>query len=268
MNIISVDDEKLALEAIMKTIIKAAPDSKVHGFRSPDAVLEYIDGNDTVDVAFLDVEMAGSMSGLELAQILTERFPDINIIFTTGYSEYALDAIKMHCSGYIVKPVTLQRVKEELGNLRNPITKTTERKLEVRTFGNFEVFVDGVPLIFKYQKTKELLAYLVDRRGSLCRNGEIMAVLWEDDTDETGHTSYLKNLRSDLCGTLERVGLEDCIIRTRGEIGILPEKIACDYYDFLKNINGAKGSGFFSGEYMTQYSWAEYTHAELVRLSQ
>ncbi len=268
MNIISVDDEKLALEAIMKTIIKAAPDSQVHGFRSPDAVLDYLKENPRIDVAFLDVEMGGSMTGLQLAELLTEIFPDINIIFTTGYSEYALDAIKMHCSGYIVKPVTLARVKEELGNLRNPIVETKERKLEIRTFGNFEVFVDGVPVNFKYQKTKELLAYLIDRRGSLCRNGEIVSILWEDDMDDNGHTSYLKNLRSDLCGTLEQYGLEDCIIRTRGEIGILPEKISCDFYDFLRDINGAKGTGFFRGEYMTQYSWAEFTHAELERLNQ
>ncbi len=266
MTIIAVDDEKLALEAMMKTIVKAAPQARVHGFRSPDAVIDYLKDNVRIDVAFLDVEMSANITGLDLADILTTRFPEINIIFTTGYSEYALDAIKMHCSGYIVKPVTLNRVKEELENLRNPVSDVNERKLEVRAFGNFEVFVDGAPLSFKYQKTKELLAYLVDRRGSLCRNGEIVSVLWEDDMDDNSHASYLKNLRSDLIGTLEMYGLEDCIVRGRGEIGIVPEKISCDYYDFLEGIDGASGKNFFRGEYMSQYSWAEVTIAGLERM--
>jgi two-component SAPR family response regulator len=253
---------------MMRSVVKAAPDAKVHGFRSPDAVIEYVRGGGKADVAFLDIEMRGPMSGLELAELLSDTFSDINIIFSTGYSEYALDAIKMHCSGYIVKPVTYQRVKEELGNLRNPVNDVKERKLEVRTFGNFEVFVDGVPLNFRYQKTKEFLAYLIDRRGSLCRNAEVVSILWEDDMDEKGHASYLKNLRSDLINVLEQYGLEDCIVRSRGEIGIIPEKISCDYYDFLKGIENASGKKYFRGEYMSQYSWAEVTHAELERLKE
>ena len=43
-----------------------------------------------------------------------------------------------------------------------------------------EIFVGGRPLSFKRSKSKELLAYLVDRNGATCTNGEMLAVLWED----------------------------------------------------------------------------------------
>ncbi len=263
MNIIAVDDEKLALEALMSAIIKAAPDAGVHGFRNPEAVRSFLKDSGKVDVAFLDVEMQGGMNGIGLAQLLLDKFPEINIIFTTGYTNYAVKAMELHSSGYIMKPVTSARVKEELAKLRNPVEQEEQRKLKVRAFGNFEVFADGIPLNFRYQKTKELLAYLVDRRGSLCTNGEIISILWEDDQGDNSHASYLKNLRSDLLSVLDEHGFGDCIVRMRGGIGILPEKISCDYYDYLKGPDHCPEGIGFQGEYMTQYSWGEYTLAVL-----
>ena len=53
-----------------------------------------------------------------------------------------------------------------------------KNKVRFQTFGNFEVFIDGQPVKFKYNMTKEMLAYLVDRNRALCTNNEIMAVLW------------------------------------------------------------------------------------------
>ena len=73
------------------------------------------------------------------------------------------------------------------------------KRVRMQTFGNFEVYVDG-----KYSRTKEVLAYLVDRQGALCTMAEIQAVLFED---EMGHESYIKSLRRDLQVTLDEA---DC----------------------------------------------------------
>ncbi|MCR4908749.1 MAG: response regulator [Lachnospiraceae bacterium] len=265
MNIIAVEDEKLALESVMSIIAKACPEAGIHGFRTGEAVLRYLEeeGNHSeIHVAFLDVEMRG-IDGVTLAGKLIKRFPSINIIFTTGYSEYSLDALKLHASGYIMKPITLSRVQEELSKLRYPVEEGGKR-IKVRTFGNFEVFFDGMPMSFRYSKTKELFAYLVDRRGALCRNSEIASVLWDDDEDDKSHVSYLKNIRTDLLSVLEANGCLDCITRTRGEIGIVTEAIDCDYYDWLSSSD-KRSSRLFRGEYMSQYSWAEYTLAALLR---
>lgn len=131
--------------------------------------------------------------------------------------------------------------------------------LSFQTFGNFECFIDGQPIRFKYNKTKEMLAYLVDRKGAMCTNGELMSILWAEDSDKK--KSYLKNLKADLTRVLAQAGLEDVLIKFRGSIGIATDKVSCDYYDLIDNKEAMLGN--YWGEYMNQYSWSELTHAYL-----
>jgi two-component SAPR family response regulator len=261
MKIMTVDNEKLALEGLTRTIQKVLPSAETVSFIDPEEALEY-GTREEIDIAFLDINM-NPVNGVELARNLKQYNQRINIIFTTGYSEYTGDAMKIHASGYIMKPVTIDKVRKEINDLRYPLQKETEKLLRVQTFGNFEVFADNEPIHFAYTKTKELLAYLIDRRGSLCTNGEIMAILWEDDASEK-HTSYLKNLRKDLRASLEERGCGNVLIRRRGMIGIVPSLIDCDFYEFMAGRPEARQN--YAGEYMAQYSWAEFTHAELERL--
>ena len=258
MKILAVDDERIALEGLVKAISEVMPNAELKGFRYPDEALEYIKINGA-DIAFLDIEMAGT-SGVELAEKLIEINPNINIIFSTGYGHYRDVAFDMHASGYLVKPITVDKVRKEVLNLRRPIV---ERKLKIKTFGNFEVTIDGKPLDFKYRKAKELLAYLIDRNGATCSVGEIMAVLFEDDD---GHETYFKSIRKDLIDTLTRANCGDVLLLQRGMIGIKKELVECDYFDYLDGkITLGKA---YHGEYMSQYTWSEITHAELDRKAQ
>lgn len=254
MKIIALDDEELALEGLLDVIRACAPDAELHGFSCSADVLAFIE-NHACDVAFLDVEMAG-LNGVELAEQFKLRNPDVNIIFATGFSDYRGSAFDLHASGYLMKPITAEKVKKELDNLRHPVPDS--KRIQVWCFGNFEVYLDGIPLEFKYQKTKELLAYLVDRRGALCTNGEIIANLFDDDN----HDAYLRSLRKDLLDTLGAAGCADIITQQRGRLGIVPEAIRCDYYDWC---DGKRMGNSYLGEYMMQYSWGEYTNAVLCR---
>ena len=102
-----------------------------------------------------------------------------------------------------------------------------------------------------------MLAYLIDRRGSMCSGSELMTVLFEDDT----HQKYYNQLRLDLINTLKSLGCESVIMQTRGMLGISVSEIECDYYDYL---NGKEELGKrYHGEYMAQYSFAEFTNASL-----
>ncbi len=263
MKIIAVDDEKIALEGILREISHAEPEAEINGFRKGEDALSFVNTGNTPDVAFLDIEMPGT-GGVILAKRLLESCPGINIIFTTGYSEYALEAIDLRCSGYILKPITSSKIRHELDNLRNPVEKDNRERLYARTFGKFEVFIGGRPVKFRYQKTKELLAYLIDRKGVLSSNVEIISALWEDDSPESSHISYLKNIRTDLMNTLEEKGCVPCITRERGEMGILTDSIDCDYYEYLNNKDVSGSEKLFRGEYMSQYSWSEYTLGKLM----
>ena len=135
MNILAVDDEKIALEGLIQSIQKVVPDAEVAGFRRGDLAMEYASKN-PVDVAFLDIEMRGE-NGLELAKKIKEIYPNRNIVFTTGYSEYAGEAFGMHASGYVMKPVTPEKIEKELGELRHPV-ETSKNRVSCRTFGNFD----------------------------------------------------------------------------------------------------------------------------------
>ncbi len=262
MQIIAVDDEKLALENILSAIDEALPGVEVTSFRKGKEALAFAKDNQ-IDIAFLDIEMR-DMDGISLAKDLKLVNPKVNIIFTTGYSAYTGEAMSMHASGYVMKPVTAEKIKHEVEDLRHaieeeiPINKSSE--ITARAFGSFEIFANGEPMKFSYNKSKELLAYLIDRKGAMCTTREICDVLWEDD-DPDQHASYIKNLRKDLRTAFEAVGAEDALIIQWGKLGVSPSHIACDYFDWIDGK--VSGINAYHGEYMTQYSWAEFTHAML-----
>ena len=246
---IAVDDEALMLGALAKAI-SASPDiTSVTKFSDCDAAIDHIKTN-PVDIAFLDINMRG-MGGLVLAEKIISHRPDCKIVFCTGYEEYAIPAFKLHASGYLLKPISAKDVQVEIDNIKG--IRQREKPLEVKCFGNFEVYVNGEKLTFKRSKTKELLAYLVDRNGAGVTVAEIGVALWEDDEEQKNH-NYIHQLFYDLRQTLAAAGVGEIFIRNNYLYSIDPEKMDCDYYTYLKT-----GKPDFHGEYMTQYSWAEKT---------
>ncbi|MCR5468041.1 MAG: response regulator [Lachnospiraceae bacterium] len=248
MKVMCVDDEQLSLDLIMDNCRQIDCIGEVVGFDDPLEALDYAK-NHHFDVIFLDIDMPG-MDGITLAQKLREMYSRINVIMTTAYTEYALDAFNNDCSGYLIKPITKDAIKHQLETLRFAPEKETEKRVFISCFGNFEVFVDRVPLNFSYNMSKEIVAILTDRKGALCSNMQISAILWEDGE----HPEYFKSLRRDVLDTFKKAGCEEAIVHQRGMLGLNRNVVACDYWDDEEAYNG---------EYMTQYSWAENTNSEL-----
>ena len=265
MRILAIDDKAMPRKVLVRAIEEAAPDADVVACASAAEVLALPDVA-SFDVAFLDIDMPGT-NGIALAKQLKRLNPRMNIVFATGFGEYMSDAFALHSSGYLMKPVTAADVAVELENLRFPLAaplRDSEGKLVVRCFGNFEVFADGKPVLFGRARAKELLAYLVDRRGSVVPLREIEAAIWEDPLHGRGASgSYLRTLVSDLRHSLENCGHGDVLVRRRGVMGVDVARVSCDYYDYLAGnplaVNG------WRGEYMNQYTWAEATKAALLQ---
>lgn len=248
MRVLLVDDEELGLIRLKNAVEKVLPkETEIISYTNPVKAFEE-NSDKSIDVAFLDIEMP-VLNGITLAKKLKTVNPKINIIFVTAYSEYALDAYKMHASGYVTKPVNEEKVRAELDGLRYPVEVSATKKLQVKCFGNFDIFVSGKPLKFKYAKSKELFAYLIDREGSSVNINELNAVLWEEDKK-----SYCRNLIADIKETLKSVNAEDVFIKRRNECYIDIDKIDCDAYEFKKNNSAAIRA--YRGEYMVQYDWA------------
>ena len=132
-------------------------------------------------------------------------------------------------------------------------------RIRIKTFGNFEVFVDGDTISFHRQRAKEVLAYLVDRQGSGVSRAEIFAALYEDVDYDRSYQKQLDVIIRSLKDTLKENGISGLLDTKGGLLRIVPEMIDCDLYRFFEGDEEAKRS--YRGEYMSNYSWAMMTEA-------
>lgn len=255
MNILAVDDEYFALELMKGALEEVAGGDSVYLCRDVKSALDVAREN-KIDVAFLDIHMP-EKNGIELAVDLKKLNPKVNIVFATGFSEYMKEGIDLRMSGYIMKPVTAKAVKTELENLRNPIEWSPEKRIKILTFGNFDVFVDGNPLKFERKQSKEILAYLVDKRGTSATYAELAAMLWEEEEYDRTKQKNLQVYIASLVKTLHSVDIKDLILKNRQGILVNTKIVDCDYYRFLEGDVHTINS--FTGQYMSAYSWAEFT---------
>lgn len=276
MIIFAIDDEPHSLSLLERAILTAEPDADLRTFQRASALLAAIEEQHAVpDVVFSDIEMPGA-SGMALALRIKRAAPDARIVFVTGYSEYAVEAFRLRASGYVLKPVTAERVREELdalptekpaaGDAPLPVPEESaaggERRLVVRCFGYFEAYRDGgEPLMFGRKQTKEMLAFLIDREGAVCTADELMAALWGGEGDAGKCKAYLRALTQDLRQTLAELGMEKLLIRRYNQWAVRPELLDCDYYRMKNGDMDALNA--YRGQYMEQYAWAERTRAML-----
>ena len=237
----------------------------VKGFTEGLEALEWFDSN-TADIALLDINIP-DIDGLTLAQKIKEKHPGTEIIFLTGYSEYALDAFSMHASGYLLKPITRERLENEIEHAVTEIGRRNHptSRITVQTFGEFDVFVDGKVVRFGRSRSKELLAYLVDRQGTSINRANAFAVLWENGTYDRPMQKQLDVVIRSLKDTLSEYGISEMFEMDKGSMRVVPEHISCDFYRMLDGDREAGKS--FKGEYMNSYSWAMETESYLERIS-
>lgn len=256
MRFLVVDDEPIMLEELTEKLRNVRPGADILGFTKPRTALAEME-HQGADVAFLDIQMGG-MSGLELAERLKRLHPDLHIIFVTGYQKYAVQAFRLHATGYLLKPASEEDLERELTFLYG---ERPAGRVRVQTFGGFEIFVDGAPVKFGRAKSRELLAYLIDRKGSSINAAEACTILFEDGTNTIANKTYFRTIVKDLRTSLSAAGIEDILLRSFNSLAIVPEKLDCDYYRFL--LGDAEAVNRYRGDYLPQYSWAEFRNGEL-----
>ena len=178
MRIVCVDDEPSALARSVSLCRALAQRPAVEGFSRARDALEWLRTN-AADLALLDIRLP-DMDGIALAERMRALRPRIAIVFLTCHSEYALEAFRLHASGYLLKPLDPDRLAEEVGYaLRGGIPPQKKTRVRVRTFGEFDVLLEGRPVVFERARARELLAFLVDRQGGFVTRANAFAALWK-----------------------------------------------------------------------------------------
>lgn len=131
----------------------------------------------------------------------------------------------------------------------------------IRTFGYFDVFVGEKPIAFRNEKSKELFALLTDRKGGFVTSEEAIGFLWEEEPANSLTMARYRKVALRLKNTLEEYGVSDIMESVNGKRRLILDRVKCDLYDYLSGRE--EYTQLFKGSYLTNYSWAETTLAEL-----
>jgi len=112
MKALIIDDEPRAIQLMESYATRFSELEVVATFRNGLKALDFLN-KQPVDVVFLDINMP-QLSGLSLSKILP---PDVRIIFTTAYAEYAAESYEVAAVDYLLKPVTFERFAKAISKL-------------------------------------------------------------------------------------------------------------------------------------------------------
>lgn len=261
MRMICVDSDEQCLQSALRMCRRMDLQPTAEGFLTGKQALAWA-AEHAVDAALLEIDVS-DMDGVDLARRLRTLRPETAILFLTRRRDRAIDAWELlpHIQGFLLKPVDQERLEAEIhralsGRIPAP---GLPRRVEVKCFGGFDLFVDGRIVVFPRSKAKELLACLVDRRGNWVSRLVAFSTLWENRCYDKPAQKYFDNVARCMLDTLEESGIPDIVEKRRGALRIRPEMIHCDFYGFLDGDLDLIYA--FRGEYMNDYSWASVTEA-------
>lgn len=188
---------------------------------------------------------------------------DVRLLFTvvdiTQRKEY--ESLLQQKYADTVELELTQEETDSTDNVSNTDVSETNPKVAIRAFGYFDLFVNGQAIAFANEKSKEMLALLVDRKGGFVSSSEMVSYLWEDEPYDKRTQTRCRQVASRLKKVLDDNGIGDIIETVNGKRRIIPDKVDCDFFKYLSDKN--KYRNLYSGSYMMNYSWGEMTIAEL-----
>jgi len=112
-----VDDERLSRQYLRNLLAEFAPEAETLDAGGVKEAFQILSHN-TIDVLFLDIRMS-DRDGFSLLEQMGET--NIEIVFVTAYSEYAIKAIKNGASDYLLKPVRKTEFRETLNKVMHRV---------------------------------------------------------------------------------------------------------------------------------------------------
>lgn len=264
---IVVDDEQPSLDKLEKMLKDSGLVEIAGKFTEPQDVLSFLKKN-KVDAVFLDIEMP-DLDGIELSSYIIDLQERISVIFVTAYNQYAVEAFRLNALDYLMKPVAADRLKETLNRIVGEKGICAySGELHIQCFGKFKVMSGSCDVKFRTGKAEELLAFLLDRKGSFVSRREIIDSLWEDFEGDRAIINFNTTLHY-VKKALRSYEIKISITYNSGGYKLDTEGLNCDYIKFCTFMENAgavgqeniaeyeEAAGFYIGEYLSgwEYDW-------------
>lgn len=146
MNCIAIDDEPKALEVIERYCRKSDLVDLKATFRQPVKAIEFLN-REKIDLIFLDINMP-DINGMQLIQTLAAK---PMVIFTTAYSNYAVESYSLNAVDYLLKPITFERFLAAVNKASN--TRSLQNKPSVKEDEPGTIFIKSGPHTYQVKVT-------------------------------------------------------------------------------------------------------------------
>jgi DNA-binding LytR/AlgR family response regulator len=162
-NCIIIDDEELAIKLLSTYVEKSNDLRLVASFQNPMEALKVF-ADHTIDVVFLDIQMP-EIKGTDFAKLLDDN---IKVVFTTAYSEFAVDGFELNAIDYLLKPITFERFDMAVQKIRKTNSKpTTETSITIKSgydfiiqsFSNINYIESDSEYVMYYCNDKKIMSY-------------------------------------------------------------------------------------------------------------
>ena len=277
IRIAAVDDELHVLERFERMVLEIKEMELCGLFETGEELLAYLKEH-PLDAVFLDIEMPG-VNGLQLSDQILTLSETIDIIFVTAYNQYAVEAFELQAMDYLLKPLTQERLGKTVKRLlktKSPVRQSG--KPFIQCFGDFEVFVNGQALTWKNSKAKEILAFLIHKKGVPVNWEKIVDAVWPEYDCEKAQTNFHATTYL-LRKRLAEAGISKILESGRGNYRVVTDHVSCDFYQIDELIRGNhiyRKEDFSLLEQLAQrgymeesgYAWASPRAAELDEMCQ
>lgn len=288
MRIILIDDELLPLVRLRKLLLNS-------NIKEIEIIGEYMNSLEAYemiqilrpDVIFLDIEMP-DLNGLTLGGKIQEVLPNTEIVFVTGYDQYAIDAFNIHAIDYIMKPVQkerLQKTLQRLQRLRGEKSAMVKHSTSIEFFGGIQVVsADGQVEKMKWRtaKAKELFAYMMYHHNEVIFRDTLLDLLWPE-AEIAKATKQLYTTIYTIRQTLKKYGLDSISISSPlfdSGYKLTMNHVRIDVEEWVSQLKALQPIHFhtleahervfqaYKGKYLGEqdYIWAESERERLRRL--
>lgn len=238
LKIAAVDDELHVLERFERIALEVNEVVLCGLFETGEALINYMN-EQPLDAVFLDIEMP-NVNGLQLSQQILNINESTDIVFVTAFNQFAVEAFELQAIDYILKPMTEERFRKTINRIlkiKKPVLSSN--KPFIQCFGDFEVFINGNAVVWKNSKAKEVLAFLVHKKGIPVSWEKIADAVWPNYDYEKAQTNFHATTYL-LRKKLAEIGLSHIIENGRGNYKIVIGNVDCDAFKLEEILNNKK----------------------------